>query len=209
MNPIISSQQEAKQTTEIKQTAWKNPNIQGRIIDPKNPKKNLPSGFGAMDSIFKHHPTGEKIVDIGGGEHDLNSGYCREKFSKRLSVYDPFMRDEKHNNSILEESQKRGFDSSISTSVLNVIDSKKYRMKHIEQCKKMIKSTGKAFFRVYPGNSSGKEEIIKEGENSRFQSNRNYKSYLEEIQTVFGKGHVTIDEKNEILIAKKFIPFIG
>lgn len=113
------------------QIAWNVPNVVGHSIDPYTKKIDHTEGFGAFDSLLNVYSLGNRCIDIGGGQHDYNSGYCAYKYLIELSVLDPFMRTNEHNEKILKLAKKRPFDSCTSISVLNVINLKESRIKHI------------------------------------------------------------------------------
>ena len=184
------------------QIPWDVPNVIGHSIDPHTKKIDHTEGFGAFDSILNNHYMGHRCIDVGGGGYDYNSAYCQHKYLIDLSVLDPFMRPDEHNRRVLDLARERPFDSCTSISVLNVINLEQSRMEHITLCKSLVRNCGRVFFKVWQGDGSGIERIKLDS----FQSNRNLKSYMSEIQTVFGSKNVKFDEKNEIIIAVRDDP---
>jgi hypothetical protein len=187
------------------QTPWTSPNVSGHSIDPYTGEIDLTEGFGAFDSILSSYSLGRRAIDVGGGSNDTNAAYLFHKYQTDLMVYDPFMRSEAHNGSVMETARQRPFDAATSISVLNVIDNKDARIDHIRRCQSVIKEGGKAFFKVWPGNGSGTPEKTEGG----FQNNRDLDSYLGEIIEVFGPDRVFIDNKNKIIKCVKSFHLTG
>ena len=103
------------------------------------------------------------MLDIGGGSEEGNSAYVKECYDTSLVVYDPYMRSAEDNARVLAEATRRPFDACTSISVLNVISSKEARREHILLCWRVIKETGKAFFKVWPGNGTKEPTEIEGG----------------------------------------------
>ena len=176
------------------QIPWVGDNVQGHSWN--NGQIDLTEGFGAYDHVLKRVALGSRIVDVGGGAYDTNSAYVAQKYLIDCSVYDPYKRDAQHNLKILKNSRVRPFDGTVSFSVLNVISDDEARRDHIELCQNMLKTGGKAIFKVWPGDGTG----IGRQTVSGYQSNRDIHTYVDEIRYVFGSQNVIFDSDNKILI---------
>lgn len=177
------------------QTPWSVSNVVGHSIDPYTKVIDHTEGFGAFDSIIKEYSLGIRTIDVGGGEHNFNSAYCLHKCGVDQMVYDPFMREQAHNEKVLETARQRPFDSCTSISVLNVIDQAEARIEHIKLCRSVVKECGKVFFKVWPGNGTG----ISQTKEDSFQSNKDLKDYFQEIASVFGRNNISMDNGNKII----------
>lgn len=180
------------------QTGWSRPNA-GGISYLTSGDIDRTEGIGAfMDLTFE---SGTRNFDIGGGSFDLITFYLAS-LGVTNYVYDPFARSSKHNREVLKSVLADPVDTVTSMSVLNVIDDPTARFRHISLCKKSLKPGGKALFRVWPGDHSGKGAYIPGG----FQSNRDARSYLPEISHVFGAPNVEYDPELDVVFAK--IPIV-
>lgn len=177
-----------------KQIAWIGDNVRGHSW--VGGQIDLTEGFGAYDHVFERMVLGGRIVDIGGGAYDANIMYVAQKYLKECSVYDPYKREAGHNFKVIDSSKIRPFDASVSFSVLNVISDKEARREHIKLCQNMLKTGGKAVFKVWPGDGSG----IGKQTASGYQSNRDIDTYVAEICDVFGSPNVVFDFDQKIVI---------
>jgi hypothetical protein len=109
------------------------------------------------------------------------------------------MRSLQHNEDVLAKARKRPFDCCTSMSVLNVIDTKEARIKHIRLCFDALKAKGSAFFKVWAGNRSG----IAAKSEGRFQSNLDAAHYISEVEEVFGKEAVQLVDETTIRAIKE------
>jgi SAM-dependent methyltransferase len=158
------------------------------------------SGIGAfLDIVFEPNTNN---LDVGGGKGDAISAYLLKERKVTNYVYDPYNRSKQHNDRILGLAAKGNFDSATSMSVLNVIDNRDARMKHIQLMHSALKPGGKAYFKVYRGDNSGRELL--DPQHNRYQSNRGVKTYLDEVTEIFGKD-VTVDKDRNLIIAIKAI----
>lgn len=183
-----------------RQIPWIGDNVQGHSwIDGQ---LDLTEGFGAYDHVVEKGvlALGSRIVDVGGGAYDANSTYVAQKYLIDCSVYDPYKRDAQHNLRVIEDSRVRPFDAAVSFSVLNVISDDEARRDHIKLCQNMLKASGKAVFKVWPGDGSGVGKQTASG----YQSNRDIHTYVDEIRSVFGSQNVTIDSDNKIVVGVKY-----
>jgi len=177
------------------QTPWIRDTVQGFPVHKGHLETS--EGFGAyMDFCLKPNT---KNLDNGGGKDDFNTLFLKEYYGVTNVVFDPFMRSEEHNQSVLAHIEKHPFDTATSNSVLNVIDDKNSRMTHLKLSCAALKTGGIAYFKLYPGNGSSKGEYIEGG----FQSIRPATTYQEEVEEVFGKGNVVVDISRELIIAYK------
>lgn len=154
-------------------------------------------GCEAFDDIGLKPNT--KNIDIGGGKYDDNTQYLMRKYQVENVVYDPYNRSEEENKKALSMAKKHQFDTATSMSVLNVISSEKELMAHIQLMFDCIPSGGTAYFKIYGGNGSGKPYYGK----GIYQSNKTAKSYIGDVEKIFGKGHVSLFEKKNLIVARK------
>lgn len=180
------------------QVAWTGDNIIGHSIDPETGQIDTTEGFGAFDDVLESNVCGPRILDIGGGAYDTNSSYVSHRYLLDCKVYDPYKRSEAHCKKVLSQAEKRPFSASFSLSVLNVISEPLARKEHIRLCQKVLKTGGKAFFKVWPGDHSG----IGKPTASGYQNNREIDTYLEEIKQEWGKENVFFDEKTQTISCK-------
>ncbi len=174
------------------QIPWKKETAKGFPIEQG--KLETTEGFGAyLDFCLKPNT---KNFDNGGGTHDYNTQFLKTYQGVTNVVYDPFQRSEEENAKALES---RDFDTATSNSVLNVINTKEARLKHIALSCKALKMGGIAYFKVYPGNGSGRES----NQGDSYQSNRSAHSYQEEVEEIFGKGNVVTDKERDMIVAYK------
>lgn len=153
------------------------------------------TGFGAFDDLELKSNT--RNIDVGGGKFDHNTTYLFKKYKIINVVYDPYNRSENHNQTVLKLAHKKPFDTATSISVLNVINNKKIRYNHIKLIFDSLHSKGKAYFKVYGGNHSGKEWYG----NKIYQSNRGIETYYEEIAQIFGKKNTLLIKEKNLIIA--------
>lgn len=181
--------------TSMPQIPWKKETAQGFTIEQG--KLETTEGFGAyMDFCLKPNT---KNFDNGGGTHDYNTQFLQKYQGVINIVYDPFQRSEEDNRKALAAVQEHDFDTATSNSVLNVISSKEARAKHIALSCQALKKGGIAYFKVYPGDGSGKA-LQREGS---YQSNQSARSYQEEVEQIFGQGNVVTDIEKDMIVAYK------
>jgi hypothetical protein len=142
---------------------------------------------------------GGRNFDIGGGADDINTTILRVRFDIQNRVYDPFNRPDAHNAWVLEEAEKKPFDSATSMSVLNVIDTPAEREKHILLTRKYLRDDGRAFFKVWRGNGKEKEERRA----GHYYSHKGAESYVGEVEAVYGKGNVELHKELNLIVAIK------
>lgn len=185
------------------QIGWERPNVFGHSFDPYTKTIDDTEGFGAFDALFKHYSLGRRILDMGGGSEDGNSAYVKERYDSSLVVYDPYMRSLEHNTYVLYEAVRRPFDACTSISVLNVISTAAARKDHIRLCANVLKEGGRAFFKVWPGDGTGKPSEMVGG----YQSNAAITAYVDEVAAVFCARNVIFDSERNTLIGRKISLF--
>jgi hypothetical protein len=175
------------------QTAWNRPTVDGVSYLPDG-EIDRTEGVGAfMDLPLEK---GTRNLDVGGGAHESNTRYLKSRGVTNY-VYDPYARSDDHNHKILQNVKSSPVDSVTSMSILNVIDDTAARLAHILLSKTSLKSGGKAYFKVWPGNGSGKGEYILGG----YQSNRDAKSYIQDVKQIFGDKQVSYDVSLQVIVA--------
>lgn len=174
------------------QVPWVGDNVIGHSTDSMG-EIDATEGFGAIDSLFKTQGLGSRAIDIGGGAYDANSAYMASRYLVDCVVYDPYKRHSSHNEKIIADATNRPIDAALSLSVLNVISESSCRLAHIRLCQSVLKTGGKAVFKVWPGDRSGLGTRTVSG----YQSNRDIDTYIEELQTVFGSHSVFYHSKEK------------
>lgn len=177
------------------QAAWNRPNTIGYgmvdgVVDDSE-------ACGAIDSFVGAYPLKGRVLDNGGGSEGYNKAHIYSKWDLEMDVIDKYMRPPEHNKRILDLAKKKPYDSSMSMSILNVIDTPEARKEYIEQCKSVLTRTGKAYFKVWAGNGTSKEQYVDGG----YQSNKDYTHYVNEIRAVFGARNVHVDHKRKLIVA--------
>ena len=181
--------------TRQEQTAWNRPTVDGISYLP-NGEIDRTEGVGAFLDLPLEQ--GTRNLDVGGGAHDSNTRYLASRRVLNF-VYDPYARSVEHNSSVLKSIAEEPVDTVTSMSILNVIDKVDARRSHLELCKKSLKIQGKAYFKIWAGSGSGKGEYLQGG----YQSNRQARTYLDEVREVFGDHAVSYDARLDTIIAVK------
>lgn len=154
-------------------------------------------GFGAyMDLPLR---PGSRNFDNGGGSHELNSKFVSKYYGVENIVYDPFQRSDASNLSALALASLGDFDTTTSMSVLNVIDKKDVRLKHISLSCSALKNHGAAYFKIFENTSSGVGETRAYG----YQANQPSIAFQPEVEEIFGRGNVVTDTLKHLIIAYK------
>jgi hypothetical protein len=138
-------------------------------------------------------------IDIGGGKYDQNTEYLKRKFHVQNYVYDPFNRSSIHNEQVLKLAKEKPFDTATSMSVLNVVNTQKARLEHIQLMFDCLKKGGTAYFKVYPSNGTGKERYGK----GWYQSDRGAKYYVNEVSQIFGHKNTALLKEKDMIKAWK------
>lgn len=115
-----------------------------------------------------------------------------------MDVIDPIQRSEAHNNRILDDFEKNPADIVTINNVLNVIEEPSLRKQALRGAKALIKPGGEVRIKIYEGSGSGKGSPTSTGS---WQENRRAKDYLSEVESVFGKGAVSV--RGSYLIARE------
>lgn len=147
----------------------------------------------------------KNILDIGGGQFDVNADYMQRVKNIRLLVWDPYNRPASHNQNVKKFAYKNQIDAATSMSVLNVIQEQESRLAHINTLKAALSLQGKAYFKVWSGHGALKESYFPTTSTSSYQANANADRFFREIEIVFGRGNVAIDKTipNLIIAIKK------
>jgi hypothetical protein len=155
--------------------AWKGPPLY-TYKAPPNTRTPLPyptisdntEGIAGFDDLPIPADDGLLLVDIGGGRFDACKLYVENKYRKQklqFVIIDPFARSPEYNamsQSIVDDAG--GADVATSISVLNVIETRAHRTRHIKQVHSSLKKGGLAFFKIWagfwPGRGSGAPGIF-------------------------------------------------
>ena len=134
----------------------------------------------------------DRNLDIGGGRFDTASEWLRDNLGVMNFVYDPFNRDDDHNEAVLAAFKQHPADTVTVANVLCVIAEADVRKDVIQLAYDHLRDGGKAFFSIYEGDKSGIGGVTTKG----WQNNRLSRDYLSEIEAVFSdvasKGRVII-----------------
>jgi hypothetical protein len=123
-------------------------------------------------------------LDYGGGKYDKATNFMKSKGVMNL-VFDPFNRDQAHNQSVLNYLYKNGkADTATCNNVLNVILEPSIRIDIIKHIKSLLKSNGVAYFLIHSGDKSGKGKETSRG----WQNNQETGFYVPEIQKIFANA---------------------
>ncbi|KTD53618.1 hypothetical protein Lsan_4028 [Legionella santicrucis] len=149
----------------------------------------------AMDTLPFEENT--RNLDVGGGKFDTATEHVKYFYKVENFVYDPYNRSVEHNEIVLNNVKQQPVDTVTSLSVLNVILDKQEREDHLNLVYHSLKPGGYAFFKVWRGNSTGIPSVT--------QSNKDARSYLQEVQNVFGEDNVSIpdDDIGNTIFAKR------
>mmetsp|Transcript_46323 Transcript_46323/g.85121 ORF Transcript_46323/g.85121 Transcript_46323/m.85121 type:complete len:273 (-) Transcript_46323:184-1002(-) len=173
-------------------------------------------GIGAFEGIVGLFPQKALVVDIGGGQFDVNAKWVMARRSDvTVLVADPFNRSKEHNLKVQEQVEKAGgADVVTSISVLNVVPDVKNRIRHIALVHQVLKSGGIAIFKTWAGlwpmrgtrlqqieTKDAKGEPIKGG--GWCQNNSWASAYVKHIAAVFGDANVFADDNQNAIFATK------
>lgn len=143
-------------------------------------------------------PDGSVILDYGGGKYDHNINYMATK-GCRVLVYDPFNRDQAHNDAVINYVKQNGVNYVVCSNVLNVLESteiikdvltKISYLVQVSEAKPQI-SNCPALFVIYEKNKDGKSEVTNKG----FQRNQPYTWYIPFLKKFFAN----VEHKNGII----------
>lgn len=141
-----------------------------------------------------------RILDVGGGRYDHNKEYLKRERNIDLLVWDPFNRTQAHNEAIKQVVSTDKVDAATSMSVLNVIAEPIIRIAHIATLKDALKLTGKAYFKIWPGEWPFRGSYFPIKTESAFQANAYADRFYNEVCLVFGRHNVNIHENIPNLI---------
>jgi hypothetical protein len=186
----------------LRQTPYCGLTVRGYYKDPITGKIDDTLGFAAFDAIMKYlDVTCLANFDNGGGAHDDTTKYLKRLYNIENVVYEAFLQSFDHSNKVLALIKTQKFDMSTSMSVLNVIDTLELRLEHTQLTFDFLKENGVAFFRLWPGDSTG----IARKTDISVQSNKPASCYVHEVALIFGKNNVfLVDEKTIEAIIKIF-----
>lgn len=135
-------------------------------------------------------------LDLGGGKYDTLTDALFGEYAIESYVYDPFNRNDQHNEKVIEKINNQKSDTVTISNVLNVIQEKSERLNLIANAYRYMKNNGILYITVYEGNSSGQGKVVR---SDQFQLNRKTKDYIEEVKEIF--PNVVI--KGKLLICSK------
>lgn len=135
--------------------------------------------------LSKEVKKGNRNIDIGGGKFD-NVHEAHAKSGAENLVYDPFNRNDEHNQGVVNKLKKRKADTATIANVLNVIKEKENRVRAIQQAHNALKDGGTLYVSVYKaaGDEAG---TTTEGS---WQNRKPLKWYLPEVQKVFPNAKI-------------------
>lgn len=142
----------------------------------------------------------KRMLDVGGGRHDNNKTYLKHDKQIELLVWDPFNRTQDHNDKIKADVLTNKVDAATSMSVLNVIAEPAVRLAHIVTLKAALRATGKAYFKIWPGDWPFHGSYFPVKTESAYQANAYANRFIREIEIVFGSNHVRAHESIPNLI---------
>lgn len=140
-------------------------------------------------------------ADIGGGKYDAGKEHVEDNISgAKMHVYDPYNRSETHNKAV--ESQTTGQSHYVGChNVLNVIKDESDRANVIKKVKDTLHPHGTAHFTTYEGDRSSEGRATQKDQS--WQNHRPTKSYVPEIEKVFGDTHKVVRKGANIIVSKK------
>lgn len=156
---------------------------------------DITEAFGAFDDLMQLGLLRRETrnLDLGGGKFDHATVYL-SNFGIDNFVYDPFGRDDEHNERVLSLD---AFDTVSSISILNVIMDSDLREQHLRLAHDKVKFGGLVLFKIYEGDGSGFVQ------DASYQMNAKTEVYLEEIARVFGLENIKLYSANKLIVAQK------
>lgn len=201
----------ASNTLEENWQHWSHP---VRYVNPNPSDFPLPDIYDNTEGIGGYHDlyipsTARTLLDVGGGKFD---GPCRWMEANhpqiKMHVIDPFSRSKQHNCQVQKMiTEIGGADIVTSISVLNVIDNVTCRLRHIFVVYDALRMGGLAYFKVWAGYWPMRGTGVAEVDEDRqvFQANAWAHEFKEEVEYIFGKGNVYVDNNKNLLIAKRSV----
>ncbi len=167
-----------------------------RITSAGTSINKLPRLFNQMPADSALFERGAINVDIGGGRFEAATEFLHSK-GVHSFVWDPFNRDEVHNDRVWELfiATPGRADTTTLSNVLNVIRHESHRISCLEVAARAVGREGVCFITVYEGNRSNKGRKTTKG----FQLNRRTKDYVSEIENVFRDVEVA---RGRLIIAR-------
>lgn len=123
-------------------------------------------------------------LDYGGGRFDNAVDFLKGKGVKNL-VFDPYNRAAEHNREIMHMLKKRKADTATIANVLNVIKEPEIRKQVMRKVRGLVKPGGTVYIMCYRGEGKCPGPTC-----NGWQENRPIKTYLEEVQQVFGEAEL-------------------
>ena len=147
------------------------------------------------------------VANMGAGKFDDVKMWLESKYPS-LCVYslDPYHRSKDHNRKAQDEIVKQGgADITLSISVLNILESKVSRHRHISIVYESLRKGGRAYFKIWAGMwpYRGLGKASYDDARHVLQLNRWASDYLEEIEQVFGSGNLVADNNTNFILAVK------
>jgi hypothetical protein len=133
-------------------------------------------------------------IDYGGGGYDLATEFLKEH-GVRNKVYDPYNRTPAHNRKV--KALKTRPVAVLLSNVLNVINDEETRLDVLRECRRMAKGAP-VYISVYEGKGDGRGRRTGP---DQWQENRKTKSYLPEVETVFGQAGTLQGGGGKIIVA--------
>ena len=133
--------------------------------------------------------------DIGGGRYDNATDYLGD-FGVRNLIFDPYNRDEEHNNRVMSEIDQKSADTVTISNVLCVVKESFIQNLILNIAYKSLKPGGIMYATVYEGNKSG---IGAKTGKDQWQEHRKTSDYIDQVNRVFG----SCDVKSKMIIAIK------
>jgi len=120
------------------------------------------------------------VLDYGGGRFEqLTEALAQIRV--RNWVYDPFNRNQQHNDFVRRMLETAPADIAVCSNVLNVIREKAVRREILEDIKRLTSEFGRCYFTVYEGDRSSRGRRTTHG----WQANRPTKNYVRELKKAF------------------------
>jgi hypothetical protein len=131
-------------------------------------------------------------LDYGGGKFNQAVEFLKGKGVTNL-VFDPYNRAAEHNQKIMHMLKKRKADTATIANVLNVIKEPEIRKQVMRKVKSLVKPGGSVYIMCYRGEGNTPGPTC-----NGWQENRPIRTYLEEVQQVFGQAEL----KGQMIVAR-------
>jgi hypothetical protein len=153
---------------------------------PKQEYTSERTSVNQLPAVFNRVEWQPKTVnlDYGGGRFDNAVEFLKGKGVTNL-VFDPYNRAAEHNKDIMHKLKKRKADTATIANVLNVIKEPEIRKQVMRKVRGLVKPGGFVYVMCYRGRGECSGPTC-----NGWQENRPIKTYLEEVQQVFGDAEV-------------------